>query len=58
MVKARDNYQKQYNYTYGMSKMFFLVGINPQKTDSFVLRAIKMFSVLKTILYSLLIISM
>ena len=55
MVKARDKYQKEYNYIFGMSKMFFLVGIDFKKTDNFILRAVKLFSVLKTILFSLLI---
>ena len=55
MIKAKERYNKEYNYIFVVSKMLFLVGIDLKKTDKFILRAIKMFSVLKTILFSLLI---
>ena len=55
MIKARDRYEKEYNYLFGMSKMFFLVGLDLKKTESFILRSVKMFGVFKSILFSLLI---
>ena len=55
MTKAKERYQKEYNYIFGTSKMFFLVGIDLKKTNNFILRAIKMFSVFKTIFFSLII---
>ena len=55
MLMARDKFQKEFNYVFGMSQMFFIAGLELQKCELFVLRAIKLFSVLKIVLFSLLI---
>jgi len=55
MLLARDKYQKEFNYVFGMSQMFFIVGLELQKCELFVLRSVKMLSVLKIILFCLLI---
>ena len=55
MLVARDKFQKEFNYVFGMSQMFFIAGLELQKCELFVLRAVKLFSVLKIVLFSLLI---
>lgn len=55
MVKAGDKFQREFSYVFGMSQMFFLAGIDLSKTRTFKLRAVKLFSVLKSVLFSLLI---
>jgi BarA-like signal transduction histidine kinase len=55
MIKAKDKYQKEYSYIFGMSKMYFLGGIDLIKTKTFLLRSVKLLSLFKTILFSLLI---
>jgi hypothetical protein len=55
MLLARDKFQKEFNYVFGMSQMFFIAGLELQKCELFVLRAVKLFSVLKIVVFSLLI---
>lgn len=55
MILTRDKFHKNFSYVYGMNQMFFLTGIELEKVESFLLRGVKYFSVIKIVLFSLLI---
>ena len=55
LIQKRDTFNRNFNYVYGMNKMFFLTGIELGKVGSFILRGVKFFSVLKIIIFSILI---
>jgi hypothetical protein len=58
MLLAKDKLEKEFNYIFGMAQMFFITGLDLEKCEPIILRAVKFFSVMKIIIFSLLINSM
>lgn len=51
----RDEFEKQYNYVFGMSLMFFIAGLETTRMKPFALRAVKFWSIMKIVVFFLLI---
>ena len=51
----RDEFEKQFNYAFGMSLMFFIAGLETTRMKPFILRAVKYWSVMKIIVFFLII---
>ena len=51
----RDEFEKQYNYVFGMSLMFFIAGLETSRMKPFALRAVKFWSIMKIVVFFLLI---
>lgn len=55
MFMAKDIYAKEYSYCFGTSRIFFLTGLNFYRIDNYMLKTIKLNSVVKVIIFSILI---
>ena len=51
----RDEFEKQFNYVFGMSLMFFIAGLETTRMKPFALRAVKYWSIMKIVVFFLLI---
>lgn len=51
----RDEFEKQFNYVFGMSLMFFIAGLETTKMKPLALRTVKFWSIMKTVVFFILI---